>query len=562
MDFLKPSVNQIRKSIKDIDDSYNNDWDILSELIQNSVDAVRNVNNPIIKLTIDCSNKSISIIDNGVGISPDKLPNLLKPFSSDKENDETMIGEKGVGLTFTIFQSNEFYIKSGNKDGCAEGKIKDAKTWKNLSDETPLVLDYKKTDEQFFGTLVELKKLGDIKLFNWTYEQLKFILRTKTALGNSLSLFGQEFKINFELSFINFDGIENNSLLNYSYLVLTELLDRKSIISLDDFIKYASEPTITDRQKRKKLQDKVITDIGEFDLNDNRKIKYYSLFVPKRKVWDDFSIKAKLATHKNLENLEWVETFNYTIFHNGITMSVKGMPTGIFITHPDTGYAGYWSNMFIIFEDPKLKFDIGRKSIHGQTAQRFRKLSKEIFNKYLKYVTKYVSGAIPTGQSEWNKDDIFAEIESLLDLEVQDIKLKKTPKDQEASVAALFFECIGNNKIRDLIPLTSGYRNRYDLFAKWGNKKIVIEFKARLSSILRDFNDAQKFFDEVDCVICWNVDEDDKQSFKDWGIELSEITNNELYNSNEEFPNATHRLDLANVNPVYVIDLKKIINAN
>lgn len=41
IDFLKPDVLQIKKSIKGIDDSYNNEWDILAELIQNAVDAIR-----------------------------------------------------------------------------------------------------------------------------------------------------------------------------------------------------------------------------------------------------------------------------------------------------------------------------------------------------------------------------------------------------------------------------------------------------------------------------------------------------------------------------------------
>jgi molecular chaperone HtpG len=39
--FLQQGVSHIRQSIIDIDDSYNNDWDILAELIQNSVDAIR-----------------------------------------------------------------------------------------------------------------------------------------------------------------------------------------------------------------------------------------------------------------------------------------------------------------------------------------------------------------------------------------------------------------------------------------------------------------------------------------------------------------------------------------
>ena len=53
--------------------------------------------------------------DNGVGISKDDLPYLLRPFSSDKEISTETIGEKGVGLTFALFSCNLFEIETGNK---------------------------------------------------------------------------------------------------------------------------------------------------------------------------------------------------------------------------------------------------------------------------------------------------------------------------------------------------------------------------------------------------------------------------------------------------------------
>ena len=67
-DFLFPTLSQIRHSICGIDDSYNNFWDILAELIQNAVDAI-NRTDPVVQgeiyLQIDCIRKEISIRDNG-----------------------------------------------------------------------------------------------------------------------------------------------------------------------------------------------------------------------------------------------------------------------------------------------------------------------------------------------------------------------------------------------------------------------------------------------------------------------------------------------------------------
>lgn len=561
MNFLQPSINDIRKSIRDIDDSYNNDWDILAELLQNAVDAVnQSERDGKISLEVNSRNKTISISDNGIGIDKDVLPEILKPFSSRKDEDESTIGEKGVGLTFVIFQSNYFEIQTKSESGSAVGILEGSRSWKSLTDESQLDLILKQSDEPFTGTRIVLKKLGDLPIFNWSFEQLKFVVRTKTAIGNTISLFEKVNKIDVEITHIDSGGATQKTNLSFKYFLLSELVKPISIITIEDFIKYASNSEITDRQKRLKLQNKVITDSGTFLVPaGNRNVYYYALFVPKRMVWDEFTIKQSLATQENLDDDEWVEKYGYTTFQSGITLSVKGMPTGIFITRPDTGYAGYWSNLFLLFEDREIKFDIGRKSIHGRTAERFRAYAKDIFNKYLRYVTKYVSGAVPSGETQWNRDEMFSDISSLIDLNIPGIKLKKSPKDQEASVAGLFFECLGNGKITDITPLISGYRSRYDLYAKWGNRNVVIEFKSKLSLILKDFSDEQKLFDEVDCVVCWDVDENDKQKFKNKAISLLEIQESLPGTGTVEFPHSTHKLELANVNPVYVIDMKKLL---
>jgi len=149
--FLQQSVSQLRKSIRDIDDSYNHEWDVVAELCQNSIDAIKKQkpDKGVIQLKIDALNKTIAIHDNGIGIEPDRLPFLLAPFSTDKEDDENAIGEKGVGLTFVIFSCNDFTIKTGTKYGTTRGQIVDANNWKNRKDESHLPLEINKLDEIF-----------------------------------------------------------------------------------------------------------------------------------------------------------------------------------------------------------------------------------------------------------------------------------------------------------------------------------------------------------------------------------------------------------------------------
>ncbi|MBF0542266.1 MAG: ATP-binding protein, partial [Nitrospirae bacterium] len=187
INFLTPDLKQIRHSIKDIDDSYNHEWDILAELCQNAVDAIRKskIEDGIINLRIDAINNSIFISDNGIGIDPDELPILLKPFATNKRDDNDAVGEKGVGLTFVLFSCNDFRIKSGNNNGSSTGLIKDARIWKERTDDAPLHLDFQESSESFYGTEITLNKISDCPIFMLNFNQLKYTLRTKTAIGST-----------------------------------------------------------------------------------------------------------------------------------------------------------------------------------------------------------------------------------------------------------------------------------------------------------------------------------------------------------------------------------------
>lgn len=560
--FLMPDTNQIRHSIRDIDDSYNNDWDLLSELCQNAVDAIRksDVEDGKIELNIDAINRTIVIQDNGIGIHPDEMPVLLKPFSTNKSSDEETIGEKGVGLTYVMFSCNYFEILSGTSQGTSKGTITDAYNWKGRTDNSKIQLNHRFSQEAFSGTRVSLRDIVASPIFNLTFEQLVFILRTKTALGNTLSIWEEDKKIEIALTFRDQQGVEHQDYIPFKYWLVFEGLGQHEIMDLDEFISFAEVAERSDIDKRRKLKDKVIYRKGEFIHDkDNRRIRYVACFVPSRNTWNVLTIAANLFTEQQLGNTEYLEMFGHARFQEGITVSVKGMPTGITIDRPTTGYAGYWSNIFILFEDRRIKFDIGRKSIHGMQARIYKNYAKIIFNEFLKYITKYMTGEVNI-DVEWDKDETFAEIEKIIDLASDKVKFRKTPKDQEASVAAIFYECLGIGIITGLTPLVSGYKHKYDLYAKWNNKKVVLDFKSKLKNVLRDFSDQKKMFDQLDCIVCWDVDEDDQQAFSNMAITLEPIQVSRLGVGERLFPNSTHRLILTGfVDPIYVIDLKKVL---
>ena len=563
-DYLTPHINQIRHSIKGIDDSYNNDWDIYAELIQNAVDAIRqsDIGNGHIELEVDCPNRAIKIMDSGIGINPDELPDLLKPFGTNKYGDNVAIGEKGVGLKFVIFSSNFFRIKSGNTTGSAVAEIQNANSWKKSRDDKPLPLKFQKVDDQFTGTKVEIGEVDNENIFNLSFEQFKYVLRTRTAIGSTKLIWGNDKEIDFTITYTDINSISFQEQIPFKYWLITDEVPENSKINLDDFEEWIRQGDRTDQDKMAKLKDKIIFKKGQFEHSNWRLIKYFACFVPKRRVWNDLSISLHLTDENKLNDDNWLEQYYYCKINNGIFISVKGMPTGISIDHPSTGFAGYWANFFMLFEDPFVNFDIGRKSIHGNQANIHRNYAREIFNEFLKYVTKYVAGDISFEPTEWDRDEIFSEVETLVDLNIDGLSLKKAPSDQEASVAAIFFECIGSRRIQNIIPLICGYRSKYDLYALWGRKKIIIEFKSRLRNLARDFNDARKMFDEIDCVVCWEITDTDRQVMHDMGINLEEISTSVFARDTKKIPHSTHIMNLSGfTNPLYVIDLKRLLTS-
>lgn len=565
--FLQPTINSIRKSIRDIDDSYNNFWDILAELIQNSVDAIKATEKEgSLLIDIDAIEKTIRVKDNGIGIKNCEIADLLRPFSTNKDNDSNSIGEKGVGLKFVIFQSDNFFLKTKYKDEkiISNAIINGAKAWKNGDSSEDLLLDLQsqESDDNFQGTEILVKGIENEKLFNMNFDTLKFILRTKTAVGNVLNIFEDQNNIKVTFNYRDLNGVNNSEEIPYKYWLPIENVKTTDKLNLEDYNNWLSERDRSDSEKRNKLKNKIIYCHGEILHNDVRSIKYWLCFVPKRRIWNDLSVKDHLLNEQAVDDEEILRDKNLCIHQAGIYTSVKGMPTGITITPPSTGNAGYWANLFIILEDKQLRFDIGRKSFHSSVQTMYQKHLKDLFNNVTSKITKYISGDPEVNtRSIWNRDNIRDEINSLPDLNNLEVRFLKLPNEQEASVSAIFFELIGSGAFNGLQPIISGYRNKYDLYANYKNHFIVMEFKSHLRNIIRDFDDLSKLSNEIDYIVCWDVNDDDTTELHNAGLFLEKISSSDLFDSDAEcMEECTHKLIVSSsAQPIYVIDLKIVI---
>ena len=566
LDFLKPSTANIRHQIRNILESYNHDWDLVAELAQNSVDAIT-LGKPtkgFLQLEINAGQKRIVLEDNGAGISPNDLPALLAPFSSNKDGDPLLIGQKGVGVSFVIFSSSHFEIETHHEQGSARASIGGAWAWiEDQSDNLPKLQFESIKPRAEYGTkvTVTLPEETDRDFFQLTFKQLEMILRTRTAIGDTRTIWGEEADKDICLTLIDLNGESKTRRFECSYLLPTTHLGKGKYISLREFQEWNTGDK-SDQQKRQKLRNKLVYHEGSVD-QAGRTIKYWACFVPKRRAWDSVSVSAHLAPAELLtmspdERIERYDDAEY-LFSGGMYLSTRNMPTGIRTSLITRGAAGYLPNFFIVIEDPLLSFDIGRKSIPGRQLGMLREVGAKAFLNVLNVVRRHMGGEPEVEDDDWDRTAIFNAVRAAPDLNSEISRFLKRPSGQEATVAAIFFELLGRGALKGFKPYVCGYKNKYDLYSMYNNTDVVVEFKYALSSLFRDFDDETKLFDEVNIVVVWEITENDYAVVRSRGLDLQKIEAGLLGEASDCFH---YRLGLSSTKPIRVICLKNLIESD
>jgi len=543
VDFLsRPTPERLRREITNICDSYSHPWDLIAELSQNAVDAIFlhrkeygvDRRKHRIKITINANERSIKFFDTGIGFNPQKFAHLLAPHGTDKTlNEPAVIGQKGVGLTYTIFTSNYYEIETKSVKGSIKGYIENAASWKNSTISPLPKFVYTDLEEHDFDpeetfTIIFLKDIESFydeseEIFYQTLPILRYLLRTKTVIGHLKGCFNSEQKLDIDvtLTFIDLSGREKQEKIEPSYMLPEEFLQKNKIVHLDDFKKIAA--TLDDRQKASRLHGNCLVKIGAIN-RGGRMINYYCFFAPTRRLWKEICDKNDLKVTNSAGD-------EINLYEGGIYIESRGMPTGIRLEPPMAGAAVYWPQFYILEEDDSIIFDLGRKSIPGRTQGLLKDIAKDLFNEFRPFI-EYV-GADPAVRQtvstvqQYEKQKVFSELKELPDIGIDEISYLKHPDGQEAGVVALFHELVGAGILKGYYTFKRGYKMTYDL---WGFYKIhrdkigknytklsnesgyvevptVIEFKFKAEDILSDFVDNIKYFTDIDLIVCWDLNE-------------------------------------------------------
>ena len=204
-DPLRENISRIEDSyrlqIENILDSYTGFYDVFSELIQNSLDALErrwdeepNCFEPHIWIKIDLQSNVISVTDNGCGMSYDEFRSFLQPNCTFKRGLNAR-GSKGVGITYLAYGFNWLEVATKSSREMYSGLIENGKRWvTGQTDESPKVKPHDASHAAFLeidrGASITLRLVGDgirpkdLGYFGAeTASQWFTVLRVKTPLG-------------------------------------------------------------------------------------------------------------------------------------------------------------------------------------------------------------------------------------------------------------------------------------------------------------------------------------------------------------------------------------------
>lgn len=586
---LRNDDNSQRQLIRNIIDSYHHDWDVLAELCQNAVDAIRekSPSKGSVKVVFDRKSHSIEVTDTGVGMTREKAERALAPNVTFKKGQAKLIGEKGLGLTFCAFRTNKIIINTSTGDGFIHTVTFDGgRAWiDDLQAERPMVLVNSRAEPS--GSFTKVSAQGVAADFELEEPRLKHLLRTKTALGSTFPLWedlkDKSAHIDASLVIVDTNGSEKSDDIPHCYWHPADHLAHKKSL----------------QEVKELAQNNKMRDFKGWGLTDKRKVSFsgktahfYTLMlsVPE---YDKLAEQENLLPRYKMRQKEAERTGKEVNrpeepgdVEPGIYLAVRGMPTGIVLPFPTgTTEAGYWNNFYFLVEAEWLSFDAGRKVVPGRTQEVIKRACKTIWDEMRAWKTRFV------GHEGEDSVDQFAEVQKvqtrlekvqqLPNLGLGKIPFAKVPQNEQATIA-VFHEILGRGLLKGYQTWDINTASTYDAVAKYSlsgsdagsqalqmwrerlNRKTAqsieffplnIEYKFEASDLLDDLAEKTKYLEQIHVIVCWTCDD---ALFESAGVAVYEVERDaELFNGGSK------RLEFgasySTQRSVYVVELKQLV---
>ncbi|WP_105257991.1 ATP-binding protein [Pseudoalteromonas sp. T1lg88] len=608
-----------KREIKNILKSYVGMYDSFSELIQNAMDAVDrralaegDDYQKKLWLTIDLSENSFSITDNGIGFNEKEFEAFLAPNISFKNGGSTR-GNKGVGATYIGYGFD--YLQFGTKGNGHEfvGEMIDGRDWvedyKGIV--TRPVVNASTSNNPAFsnisrGSTFKIKFGGEHtrpKDLSWysatTPEQWLYLLLIKTPLGSIDYVTDDSENILFELKVVDRKGNEkvltdNEARYIYPHTKIKASVNLKDIIQLQNNLisqgkdasaiptKYLKSNGIYEHFDTNEVLALRTNDEDYEKLVKEYNVEAYGYFTYSTSVWDQFNdTLAKLRK-------------GYRVLKGGLQLANNNMTQGELIAIPLTSNIGYQNQCHIIVHFKDADPDLGRKGFQPELKEAAEKVSVAIVNRFKKWkrLLKSDSGVKPDITKEielheWVKAQESHEAEHPLVLTnknffapINEISITSEPQSEQ-DVIVLFNQLIAGGVIRGINLLATSQVKQYDGVYKYVVKEPfdnhvfdkennplgvdelhfqsehvsppkILEYKYNLDALIHEFESEYKSEKDIHLAVAWEMG-------KEWLKNYEAISLLDLDNLHQrDFHGLTHILD-SGTTRFHVVVLKELV---
>jgi hypothetical protein len=588
---------QTKRYIQSILRSYTGYYDVFSELTQNAIDALerRSMNgdvfNPQIWITIDIPNSTISVIDNGVGMTEEEFKLCLAPSISFK-TDGKLRGQKGVGATFLAYGFTFIKLQSKRPIGSLGAILRQGRAW---AEDNADVIPRPTLEQHDFsvpelvgeasGTAVQVV-VGKTpserpKDLTWmgaqSANQWLDILRLKTPIGG-VYLSRPAFKFKTTVKVVSSGGEVTSAVgANVEYYYPHEMPNQK-VQAVSDIASALSKIEGDSQTKFSRVAGDfkrldavyevwdakaILAEDSVFDsaideekrsLVERHQVSVYACFLRSAKIWNLFNDEI-LKLRKGLKIVE-----------GGMILATDGMVQGDSFVIPLTSAIGYQANSHVIIHFHNGNPDMGRKTFQPE----LKELADTLAVRSVNVMRRYLQHLKPDGDQptivpakelyEWKKRQEEYRDKNPISLQFNGRQTSLLSKpQQEQDVVALFHELMGLGVIKGLgIFATSShdtydsliqceYNNRDDYVFDRTKRPLgvaercahnfksepkVLEYKYDLDSLVADVTKDVKFERQIDFLVCWSAGKKFKERYYLESLLVGdEGSNREIYGS-------------------------------
>lgn len=495
-----------RREIRNILKSYTGLFDFLSEPIQNALDAIdeRCVSDgpsykPKLWVTIDLTDQSVRVTDNGIGFTSDQFRSFLKPNVSYKGRKGTRSrGNKGVGATYLAYGFNFLAIATTSPDFYASVVLKNGREW--VEDQEGIVpsptFELTTAEDDAFasvdrGSSFVLRLVGPgirPSDMGWlqarTAEQWAAILCAKTPLGRVYLPYKPP-PIEVRVIVRDKDSTRSEVLLTNPVYLYPHQIPGLRVQRLGDIL--SAEIAVVGLGKTAdKVSGKFKRLHGIFEtwspeqilagdstlridklqpeertLIDRYHVAVYGYFCYSTSVWDGYNDNT-LKLRRGMRLLK-----------GGLQMAANTMPQGEQIVIPLLSHIGYQQTTHVVVHLEDADPDLGRKGFQPEIVLLAEKLSVGVTNVFRRRKDNLLpSPGAPKftedqKKYEWIRAQEGHEEKFPLTVESKFLSIRpsivvRSLPQSEQDVIALFNQFLSSGVIRGLQLMATSQHNTYD----------------------------------------------------------------------------------------------------